>query len=728
MRLVNTGWRRAVDASPFWPTYTLTLDPSRHHSSTVQDLRSSRLTPSTPSFPTLFHRARSTTLSICLACRLNHPSRLGFYPAKRERATRTSKFGIAPTCDTHYNRYCANCLTEDSDRHGMSEAALWGDTDEYGRLRPYEAMTCESCRGVAIEAEIHRILVECARGGEVRGTSSNWVRNVAYCEYVELGVSTARVKAYEAVEEQFLVDQMRWDELMAPARNLQAHEQYVKYRYQRKSMHESPHLREQRLALEVEVKGDELDEEEEWESDHRLDKMYPVWWRESEMANPNLRSPDAGDHKLQTMSEEVSLDDYFRGKLVTGCINDFLTDRIRAGFWVSPSDEVTQLALGRNGSRIHTPFPILARHAKYPLPSPNGAPFELPPIEALKQHAGLLCLRPREREPHIVDPFLPPPKLLDKMEAAFGRKLAVKLEDPFHEVVACILQDEGDDDRAEAECGEKSASDLLGYLAMKDTWIVGGLAYADDSDESTIESDEEENVNRSPQIQLVHDDNDDEVEGYDYGISIDAVRSSQELETPLLPSDGFDQLVSVVSSPSDGQPPLSPISILSLGKRKEPPTPNPENTQGREKKPTPPSTVEGTASGTSDDGDESPRAPDGEAASQESAMNGLREPVLVLVDNELPAGKDQKADSPLSSVSSTPLREPRPLLSAKERPKVNLLVPYDQIPYVPHPTHELGPQATAMIMEIWYDSRNELRECRCRICERSKKRALWYEE
>ena len=72
--------------------YSLPLEPSRHHHSSISDLRAERLTPSTPSFPTLFHRSRHTALDVCLACRINNLSRVGLYPANNKRITATSKF------------------------------------------------------------------------------------------------------------------------------------------------------------------------------------------------------------------------------------------------------------------------------------------------------------------------------------------------------------------------------------------------------------------------------------------------------------------------------------------------------------------------------------------------------------------------------------------------------------------------------------------------------------
>lgn len=56
--------------------------------------------------------------------------------------------------------------------------------------------------------------------------------------------------------------------------------------------------------------------------------------------------------------------------------------------------------------------------------------------------------------------------------------------------------------------------------------------------------------------------------------------------------------------------------------------------------------------------------------------------------------------------------------------KKRLITATAEIPWIPSSEHQLGPLATHMIMSAWYDARAKLRECRCSICLRAKKRTL----
>ncbi|UOH85417.1 hypothetical protein LQV05_002240 [Cryptococcus neoformans] len=593
MRMVCTGWRNAVDSHSFWPEFTLLLDPSRQHSSTISDIHFARLTPSTPSFPTLFHRARSSTLSSCLACRLNHPSRLGYYPAVRKRLTFTSKFALAPTCEKHANNFCSGCMRENEPQArrtpgtgalgeggtpSPSELAVPslmlsrcnnGDVDENGVERFPRSLVCPDCRKAAIWNEIRLILHECARGGQMRGERSLWLYNEKVKDYIDFNVGTAFEMGYAAVEEQWLIDHTRWVELSETALQLQNHEKALKLQFLRTATEETPAQKRMRLAREAELKGEDQVDKETEEEAMEMELLYRSWWKELE--DDDLSSDDEEEDEL--------LNDKAR-KLKAGCINDFINDRIRYAFWVSPSDEVSKIVTDDRDRRIdrssviHTMFPDIALNSAHPFSRYIEFTFE--PAQACAEAAGLISLVPNDPSSSPIsdgrfDPFLPPDRLLRALDKTFAEMLSARTSTAMENIVHMVREYcDDDDDKAEEVCENMRVEDILGRLTAWQMWVPRSLAEQMKLAEMQKEMEAEGEL-----------DNEDEREGEeseeDLEGTIEEVQTSRSGSPRVELVEGGEEEVHftpVEVPPSDDYQPSpsshssSPPLTLTLGKRK----------------------------------------------------------------------------------------------------------------------------------------------------------------
>ncbi|WVN90780.1 uncharacterized protein L203_106023 [Cryptococcus depauperatus CBS 7841] len=503
LRLVCSSWRSAVDSHPFWPEYTLIIEPSRHHSSTISDINSARLTPSTPSFPTLFHRARNSTLTTCLACRLNHPSRLGLYPAVRKRLTYTSKFGLTPTCEKHANSFCSNCMRESEPQANRTPSGSYasnvipastpsprehastlvlsmaneGDVDEHRQSRAPRALVCSDCRKWAISNEILQVLRECARDGQLRGEHTPWLWNERVKDYVEFNVGTAPEMGYAAVEDQWLMDHTRWDELFETALQLQNHEKMLKLQYMRTAEEETQGQRIVRLAKQAELMGEDADGKETEEEAIELEALYRSWWKELE---------DDDDLDSDDEEEDEILNEKYRAKLRIGCLNDYINDRIRYAFWVMPSDEVKKLVFDEQIDQIdhpeplHTSFANIATNSIHPFQS--YVPFTYSPKLAYKEATGIISLVPFTPAPGVnsrLDPFLPPERLLQAMDSTFSEVLVRRTLPAMESLVKSIrARCNGDDDSAESICEIMQVGNILNRLMAWELWVPKPLVEA----------------------------------------------------------------------------------------------------------------------------------------------------------------------------------------------------------------------------------------------------------
>ncbi|OCF75524.1 hypothetical protein I204_04380 [Kwoniella mangroviensis CBS 8886] len=516
LRRVSLGWKSAADSHSFWPTYTLLLDPSRPHSSTLADINSARLTPSTPSFPTLFHRARYTTLHNCIPCRLNHPSRLGLYPAVRRRLTYSKKFGYTPTCEKHYNHFCSGCYREYGiESLSPTPPAIGGgrymrnvtpvvptstgllacnpkDTDEDGTYRLRNDLICRDCRRIAISNELTNLLKECSRtadteimvvAGVIRGLNNDWISNQYVKEYIEESTYTCIIMANKAVELQWLMSHTRYTELWGTATELQRNERMMKARYIKYDFNtrfiESPHEKQQRLIKEYELKGEDFEGKESLEDYHEFTDLCKKWIEQYRRRFYNGGESDEDDLLVYDDEEEEDEEEELRyqTKLQEGCINDWLNDRVRFGSWVSPSDEVLGYQIrvspvSGESSSIHTPFAQMCRHAKHPLS--RFIHIDYNPIEAEYDSAGLITLNPLDIDEET-DPFLPPERLLQKLDGLYEDKLRSNITPPLAELVRKIREWFGNDDVAEQYCERLTVGDIIKKLDDWELWVSRNL-------------------------------------------------------------------------------------------------------------------------------------------------------------------------------------------------------------------------------------------------------------
>ncbi|WVR06678.1 hypothetical protein IAU60_003710 [Kwoniella sp. DSM 27419] len=484
LRWVCHGWRLAVDCHRFWPAYTILLDPSRAHLSTVQDYRTATLNPSTPSFPTLFLRARHTTIRVCLACRLNHPHRLGLYPAVRRGLTYTSKFSYAPTCDRHIGHFCSGCMQE----HGIStESPSYtgsrahrlqheehtsgliittpGDVDEIRLSRSGFALVCADCRELAVLAAIHRLMVESARQGHLRAPSeSQWTSNEHVQRYIDTGIATATHHAYLAVEQHWLRSHTRYDELYDTARELQRHEAMLKREFLMGRTREDDRSKRQRLIKQAELKGEDWNGIQRPEDIMEMRILYAKWSSE-------LSTEGELDDEDDVPDEYGDLNDKYYRKLKHGCLNDFFNDRVRFGFWVSPADEVRKIVAKDQGlallgrSQIHTTFQGLADNAQHPLSLFIDSDYD--PLEALKDHAGLINVSDHHGESRS----LPPDQLLLRLDRLYSERLGSHIQDALLRLALKAQDRFKDDDEAETWCAGLPIPRLLRELSDWRLWV-----------------------------------------------------------------------------------------------------------------------------------------------------------------------------------------------------------------------------------------------------------------
>ncbi|WWC71125.1 uncharacterized protein I206_105078 [Kwoniella pini CBS 10737] len=519
LRKICFKWKNAVDSHPFWPAFTLLLDPSRPHCSTLDDIHSASLIPSTPSFPTLFHRARFTTLHVCLACRLNHPCRIGLYPAVKRRITYTQRLGYAPTCEKHYLHTCSSCMREFGieSLSPIGNQRRWilntpsptdggvpidkglipsnrGDIDEEGHRRYKDVLICKACRFMAISNELSRALVSCARGSQVRGLNEDWTTSEHIVEYIERSIDTVPIQVERALEVRWLVGHTRYIELIATAQELQNIEQTMKMEFITNGIVENEYAKNYRLQLEYELRGEDYKEIESSQDKIEKVNMYNSWQhqlqakrrRREKTSMHHLRStaqgrwvlnimPDGFDHDDEEEEEEEveeigknGLNGKWETKLQAGCVNDWLNDRIRFGFWVSPSDEVGQHSISNRPEipSFHTSFRDISLNTQHPFAKYFDIDYDS--SNAQEDSAGLMNLDPPITR---VDPFLPPQRLLESLDKLYEEKLRRQLHFPLKRLVDSIKNwFEGDEEQAERYCSSLAIHKIVEQLNSWELW------------------------------------------------------------------------------------------------------------------------------------------------------------------------------------------------------------------------------------------------------------------
>lgn len=205
-------------------------------------------------------------------------------------------------------RICVGCLRECKPKDpSFDPGNPWGDlnlkrctaldVDEHGKERPSSvALVCESCRCAALATQLLVVLAGCAYGGPVRGVKSLWhgfsSPNFSYEDYVGLSTGTAIGVAQNVVEEQWLGDHTRWDELMYTALEMQRYERRLMRRYVYEGRFETSYERERRRNQSLEIRGDDDRSVLRFDQDE-MRALYENWARLAH--NDNLPEEESND-------------------------------------------------------------------------------------------------------------------------------------------------------------------------------------------------------------------------------------------------------------------------------------------------------------------------------------------------------------------------------------------------------------------------------------------------
>ncbi|WRT66747.1 uncharacterized protein IL334_003710 [Kwoniella shivajii] len=637
LRMVGHGWKDAVDSHPFWLSYSILLDPLESHLSPLQRIHSNHRANPLPSFPTRFHHARNTTLRICLACRLNHPSRLSSHAPVARHLTHTSRLSLTPTCDRHLYSFCSGCMKESGvenyrdlssgnnlqrkeERGSESIAPLTSqvpiligllpcqerDTDETQSYRPRHGLVCKGCRHTSLLEQIKRVLShECARNhvpGYLKGSWSltstdRWTSDPNFDMYVEDSSTTVIHSAIKVVELQWVINHTRFKDLLPTAIRLQRIERLLKHEFYHRGLMEDDldeNIKYSRLSEKYELEGNEFNGEEthqdrlqlqvlynQWNRDIRL-KSYKAHLRSMAIANEDEHdefSEDEDDDDQDDIENSLGLNMKYQMKLQDGSINEWLTDRIRFGFWVSPSDEVATLRRkdmtlkdASPGIDNHVSFDYISAYAKHPFENHIEPTYR--PEQAFRDHAGLMDMRLNVNR--NFDPFLPPDSLLILLDRAFEERLIEVLEEPLNELAGRVADYLGDDEEAEKICSTWSVQTVITKLNDWRLWVPNSLIDTLEAKQATLTNEQSinvtekvrvkpighqqrETVQSSPRIELVHEDASHPLLA-DYGIKATTFTPSSEISTQAVLPQQVDPSSRSRASPEDESP--------KLGKRK----------------------------------------------------------------------------------------------------------------------------------------------------------------
>jgi hypothetical protein len=302
-----------VDSHSFWPHYTLILDPSKGHTSTVADLRSSRTTPSTPSYPSLFHRARSLTLEVCLPCRLNQPNRLGLYPAHPKAITYSNHLGFIPTCHKHMAKYCSCCLRAENPAFNNPDDAVIlqarpRDLDDKGRYYR-NPIVCGECREGTLRIHIEKELVNCARGGPLAGRAFSIVDTLSAQEYLSPYAQYNVIdSARFAIRESWMINQTVYSSLEPILIELQRCENQIKREFIFENGWESQQMRAKRTELVQRLFDEPIQNLAEFAPRiiKEINDQYPEWAEEDDVEFEDDEDLQLGDLRQFVRTLSVS--------------------------------------------------------------------------------------------------------------------------------------------------------------------------------------------------------------------------------------------------------------------------------------------------------------------------------------------------------------------------------------------------------------------------------------
>ncbi|ORY24585.1 hypothetical protein BCR39DRAFT_561484 [Naematelia encephala] len=744
LRLVSSPWRDSVDSFSFWNECIHHLSP-HYNPHLYHD--SPRLTSSTKP-PSAFSRARAAITPVCLVCRVNRPM---YRPSASDKRclTPTPKYGYILSCLGHFDRFCFGCLTAAPDNQTADDTfpaavsdpdddknllalskSISGDVDENGHERYRPIRQCADCRKVIIDRQIEQLLVQCSRGGPVRGLAGHCAQTTPYTDYVMWSEQTAYHAAQMAVDEYWLLGQTRWDELMLSALDLENHYLALKMQYKVQGLYEKPEQKRKRHAILRELwggaKGHDYRDDEAY-----LGRKYKGW---------NLEVLHNLFEEEFESCDRLPLDG--RSQLKIASIQDWITTRISYGLWVAPSEEVRLLSADPIGHFKH--FRSLALSAVHPAHTNSDDN----PSSAVDEFNGLIDLRLTPGGA----PFLPTPRLLEDLDHDYRECLKTTVIDAMEELVNGVLkQCGGDSDSADRICERMGVQEILAALTNKLIWTNRGYTMA-------VEATLPQKVSSisaagSPRIELIHEQVDEpqfliEVDGE--AVS-EAPASTEELKAAIItmaqstpPTEHSTKQVEQANESAH-------VSSSPKTKRKEPEDLNTDVDDERRKRPFPSSSspdqsgLETDSAQSSDDvwSVPGPITPD-DFVPYTSPLNAD-----MVAMSQSTAGKNDASlaaetlasDSPLTTTSSlsiisSPARasESSPAVStwdvveleSKSDPtKMNLhwhTLPHE-IPWIPQASPDmLGNVTVQCIMAAWFQARAGLRECRCGICEREKRR------
>jgi len=140
------------------------------------------------------------------------------------------------------------------------------------------------------------------------------------------------------------------------------------------------------------------------------------------------------------------------------------------GLWVSPSDEVSQLASPSTVPQVHAPVGDVAKSTAHPFPNDLDKP------EMYEYAQGRMDVR----NLNVVEPelslFLPSHDLVKELDEAFAGMLRTILLGPFRQIVNAMMDIAGGDCQlAERMCQEQKVDNLMAMLRGDLVWYKNGL-------------------------------------------------------------------------------------------------------------------------------------------------------------------------------------------------------------------------------------------------------------
>lgn len=709
--------------------------------------------------------ARETSTNICVPCKLFGENTGS---GGCDKAVVTAKLGAIPSCQYHLDTFCTNCMCYEPGGRGL-ETAERQDYDQEGQLRPEYSLLCYSCRVAAIESHILRLLLDCARGGDVLGVNRRWPITTRYKEYTYLAVGQSNLAAKSAVEEMFLIDHTRWTEFEPLFWDIQI--LLFKCRimfYQRRigpSEEDAYHFNS--VVHEIWAEDDDTAPR-----DFDLNSFYSQWLHEMELGiyQDVECQEEIERYHIAARSDEFDLNRVafnrrlcpsLRNTLIDRCIRSWCLDRVNSGLWVMPSDEVRQLV--DPAVVIHSGIADMAAASV----CPDSAQADGDAVaRAYQEHLGRFIAPDKAAEPTGRSAFLAPQSILQRMDSLFSDILAARLMTPLNEIVQVYRTVLKDDTQAERHCHGKSLEDILATLHTENVWTEGAMvadvvskyrapSAARESNSSIRSSgDSDQDLPNEPRIEVVqsgtapafgvqegwssHPEEDgvafspaqdvssepssepmEDIErpakrkGMD-GASDDGSRASRPRPGSGSTSTSEDSASTALVTP-DESPVVSevhvaesdPTSILSVTVGSAASSPN----LGKRKSP---------------EDDLEPEKPVRRHLALPASPPDIPEQNGHPYDEDISLDPDMTALNPedATALDAEDYASPPSHIGSEFSSRMSSVAEPVVVPYVPPKWAELGPGAKEVIHRAWVAAQEVLKDCQCRICVRAETQAV----